>query len=133
MHLFGLFVALAAGVGVVAGQHHDDPFAGSNCTCATFCDDKCAINPSEPRNITLYVSGPISDPVSPRYERSAMASNAARSPLRPTPPGLAPALHAPRRIRIRLAARQLPWFPFFFRNSRTCYLLSAITLPSSPR
>lgn len=56
MHLFGLFVA---GVGVVAGQHHGDPFAGSNCTCATFCDDKCSINPSKPHNITLFRMTPF--------------------------------------------------------------------------
>lgn len=35
-------------------HHHVDPFAGSNCTCDTFCDYKCAINASKPMNKTYY-------------------------------------------------------------------------------
>ena len=31
-----------------------DPFCDSNCTCATFCDNECAINATKPTNLTLY-------------------------------------------------------------------------------
>jgi len=35
-------------------QYHPDPFAGSNCTCAGFCAGTCAINATQPQNITLW-------------------------------------------------------------------------------
>ena len=39
-------------------HHHHDPFAGSGCTCSTFCDNKCAINASAPSNTTFYRMSP---------------------------------------------------------------------------
>lgn len=39
---------------VVCAHHGDDPFEGSNCTCSTFCDNKCAINATGLSNMTLY-------------------------------------------------------------------------------
>jgi hypothetical protein len=33
---------------------HHDPFAGSNCTCDSFCNYDCAINATETQNITFY-------------------------------------------------------------------------------
>ena len=31
-----------------------DPFAGSNCTCETFCNYKCSINATKPQNVSLF-------------------------------------------------------------------------------
>ena len=31
-----------------------DPFAGSGCTCDTFCSYDCAINATKPQNMTFY-------------------------------------------------------------------------------
>jgi len=39
---------------IVVAQHHIDPFAGSNCTCDTYCKGGCAINASAPGNVTLW-------------------------------------------------------------------------------
>jgi len=45
---------------VAVGQHHhEDPFAGSNCTCATFCNNSCSIFPNAPKNLTLYRMTPF--------------------------------------------------------------------------
>ena len=35
-------------------HHHVDPFAGSGCSCDTFCHNKCAINATKPTNKTFY-------------------------------------------------------------------------------
>ena len=35
-------------------HHHHDPFAGSGCTCETFCNHQCAINATKPANTTYY-------------------------------------------------------------------------------
>eukprot|EP00729_Bicosta_minor_P016787 gene16787-33988_t len=40
-------------VSPVYSQHHD-PFAGSGCTCDTFCNNECSIFPTKPANMTLY-------------------------------------------------------------------------------
>eukprot|EP00729_Bicosta_minor_P006008 gene6008-10231_t len=39
-------------VSPVYSQHHD-PFAGSGCTCDTFCNNECSIFPTKPANMTL--------------------------------------------------------------------------------
>ena len=35
-------------------NHNHDPFAGSGCDCDRFCKHECAINATEPANITMY-------------------------------------------------------------------------------
>lgn len=56
-----LMAGLAAVLlGSAAAQHHHDPFAGSNCSCATFCNSTCSINPlPAPVNRTLYRMTPF--------------------------------------------------------------------------
>ncbi len=41
-------------VAAALAQHHPDPFAGSNCTCETYCKGECAINATAPANVTLW-------------------------------------------------------------------------------
>ena len=42
-------------VTVAAAQHHHyDPFHGSGCTCAKFCNYQCSINATKPQNLTVY-------------------------------------------------------------------------------
>ena len=49
------FGGAAFGGAATLGGHHDvDPFAGSGCTCETFCDYKCAINATAASNTTFY-------------------------------------------------------------------------------
>ena len=45
---------LALALVCVEGQHGHNPFDGSNCTCATFCNSTCAIKPTGAHNTTLY-------------------------------------------------------------------------------
>eukprot|EP00041_Stephanoeca_diplocostata_P003823 m.38482 g.38482 ORF g.38482 m.38482 type:complete len:386 (-) comp14630_c0_seq1:217-1374(-) len=47
-------VVLATTMLMSAWAQHHDPFAGSNCTCETFCNYECAINATQPANLTLY-------------------------------------------------------------------------------
>ena len=49
MHLLALFTT---------AQYHPDPFAGSNCTCESFCAGGCAINATPAQNITLWRMSP---------------------------------------------------------------------------
>ena len=49
-----LFTASVLFLQVKAQHHHYDPFAGSNCTCDTFCDYQCSINATAPTNMTFY-------------------------------------------------------------------------------
>lgn len=42
-----------------AAQHHYNPWAGSGCTCDTFCQNKCAINATEPKNVSFYRMTPF--------------------------------------------------------------------------
>lgn len=41
-----------------SAQHHD-PWAGSGCTCDTFCNKTCAINATTAQNVTLYRMTPF--------------------------------------------------------------------------
>ena len=42
-----------------AQRHHYDPWAGSGCSCDTFCQNKCAINATEPKNVSFYRMTPF--------------------------------------------------------------------------
>jgi hypothetical protein len=51
-----MMIRLVLALGVCQAQHSffPDPFAGSNCTCETFCDYKCSINTTKPHNVSLF-------------------------------------------------------------------------------
>jgi hypothetical protein len=49
-----LSVASTANANPFSSHHHVDPFAGSGCTCDTFCKNECAINATKPQNVSYY-------------------------------------------------------------------------------